>query len=187
MWRKSSKWGHKIKCVPWRGLLESVLVKDLEASIGHRFCQACMTSWVHWECPVAYTMEAQSSHAHPSWTWLWSTLADQFLTLDSVLPPSSPPALNLALPSLFLFSLYSSDLTHSAITPPSDDSRSPSQLYNSRSLGETLPSHLAIGTLLPFGTLSTLQAGFSLISDFHSTYLHLTYYVFYLFVFFVPY
>lgn len=149
MWRNSSKWGHKIKCVPWRGLLESVLVKDLEASIGHRFCQACMTSWVHWECPVAYIMEAQSSHAHPSWTRLWSTLADQFLTLDSVLPPS-PPALNLALPSLFLFSLYSSALTHSAITPPSDDSRSPSQLYNSRSLGETLPSHLAIGTLLPY-------------------------------------
>lgn len=49
--------------VSWGGLLESVLVKDPEAGIGHWFCQACLSAWAQQGCPVVYTVELKFSHS----------------------------------------------------------------------------------------------------------------------------
>ena len=163
----------------WKALLKRVWIKDLEA-------------WILSPPALSHSLHhgAQWSHAHPSWTWFWSTLIDQFPTPHSVLPPSLREP-TLALPSLVLFFLYSLDLTHSTITPFTDDSRPLSQLYKSRFLGEAPFLLWILGLSYPrIDPLFTLQVGSSPISErissfsaFHSTYLHLTYYIFYLFVF----
>lgn len=131
------------------------------------------------------------SHTHPPWPWFWSSLTGWFLIPDSV-PPFSPPTPNLALPSLVLFSFYSLNLTHSTVTPPTDDSKASAQLYNSRFLGETpyLVWTLGLFTLeLTYLAYPPLMVKSDLISKriysylvLHSTNFYLAFYIFYSFI-----
>ena len=102
MWRTSSKWGHKMKYVSWRGLVESAFVKDLETSIGHGFLPGLHDFQGSPGVPCSLHHGTRCVHTHPSWTWIWSTLIDHLLILNSVLLPGPQPT-----PWLFLLGSYS--------------------------------------------------------------------------------